>query len=291
MEQMQNNQYRDTVTVFSLLLFSFLGFFAVSFFGGGMRLIFPAFGDTVWYFRASILLQDLLVFFLPAYYACRRLGEDSFRVLKLKPIALPRQDWLYVVFIFVVSSFATSVLERWNTQISFPESLSSLENWMREMEDAVTQVIGVVLSRNSFIDLILNLLLLAVAAAFVEEVFFRGTLQQLFVRWFDNEHGAVWLTAFIFSAGHLQFYGFFPRLFLGVVLGYLFVYSRNLWVPIFFHFINNALIVVVRFFSDESSFLNRIEEMEITWLWWIVFALSVWCTVSAFYKYRKIKGL
>lgn len=81
---------------------------------------------------------------------------------------------------------------------------------MRQMEDALRQLTDLFLSGESWIDLLMNLFLVAATAAFVEEIFFRGALQQLLERWFRKGHLAVWVTAFIFSAIHLQFFGFFP---------------------------------------------------------------------------------
>jgi len=77
----------------------------------------------------------------------------------------------------------------------------------------------------------------------------------LFREWTGNIHLAIFIPAFLFSAFHLQFYGFFGRLFLGIILGYLFVWSGSLWVPIIVHFINNAMAVILAFFA-RREFIN-----------------------------------
>ncbi len=283
---MQNNKVQDTAILLYLILFSFVGSLAVSLLMGGFTLMFSTFENGVWYYRLSILLQDVLMFFLPAYYACAKISDNPLQTMELKRnLRFPR-DIFYTVLIFVTSYFATSVLAQWNSQITFPDSMKFLEIRVKEMEDTALRTTHLLLSGKSFIDLILNLLLIGAAAAFVEEVFFRGALQRIIIGWLGNKHLGVWVSAFIFSAIHLQFYGFFPRLFLGVVLGYLFLYSRNLWIPILFHFLNNAFVVIVRFFSDEQGFLQQMENMEVTWISWAIFALSLWCTFSAFKKYK-----
>jgi membrane protease YdiL (CAAX protease family) len=72
------------------------------------------------------------------------------------------------------------------------------------------------------------------------------------------------MTAFIFSLMHLQFYGFLPRIILGVILGYLFVWSKNLWIPILIHFLNNALVVTFSYFFKENSVYQSIENIPVT---------------------------
>ena len=93
-------------------------------------------------------------------------------------------------------------------------------------------------------ELIFNLFMIALIPAIGEELLFRGIVQNIFSRWLKNNHAAVWFTAILFSAMHMQFYGFIPRLMLGAMLGYLLVWSGNLWWPIIAHFVNNAAAVI-----------------------------------------------
>jgi hypothetical protein len=77
-----------------------------------------------------------------------------------------------------------------------------------------------------------------------EELLFRGALQNVLVEWTKKTHLSVWITAIIFSALHAQFYGFLPRMLLGVILGYTYIWSGSLWLPMLFHFLNNGLAVL-----------------------------------------------
>ncbi len=171
---MQNNKVQDTAILLYLILFSFVGSLAVSLLMGGFTLMFSTFENGVWYYRLSILLQDVLMFFLPAYYACAKISDNPLQTMELKRnLRFPR-DIFYTVLIFVTSYFATSVLAQWNSQITFPDSMKFLEIRVKEMEDTALRTTHLLLSGKSFIDLILNLLLIGAVAAFVEEVFFRG---------------------------------------------------------------------------------------------------------------------
>jgi hypothetical protein len=88
---------------------------------------------------------------------------------------------------------------------------------------------------------------------------FRGILIRLFREWLKNAHLAVVISAILFSAMHLQFYGFLPRMVLGILLGYLFVWTRNLWVPILAHLLNNTLSVVVAYMYNAGAVSQDME--------------------------------
>jgi uncharacterized membrane protein (Fun14 family) len=60
-----------------------------------------------------------------------------------------------------------------------------------------------------------------------------------------NAHVAIWISAFLFSSLHMQFFGFVPRLALGALFGYLYSWSGNLIVPIVAHFINNGFSLLM----------------------------------------------
>jgi membrane protease YdiL (CAAX protease family) len=134
-----------------------------------------------------------------------------------------------------------------NGEIHLPGFLSGVESWMRESEDEASKLTDAFLATNNWGGLVVNLVMVAGLAAIGEELIFRGILVKLFREWTHNIHLAVIIPAFLFSALHLQFYGFFGRLILGLVLGYLFVWSGSLWVPILVHFLNNAMAVLLSF--------------------------------------------
>jgi len=134
-----------------------------------------------------------------------------------------------------------------NSYLSLPEGLSFIENWMKSTENQGEQISEAFLSTTSTKGLMVNIFMIAILPAFAEEILFRGVLAKLFKDWTNNVHLAVFLSAFIFSAIHLQFYGFLPRFLLGTALGYLFFWSGSLWLPIAAHFANNFLSVLIDF--------------------------------------------
>jgi uncharacterized protein len=147
------------------------------------------------------------------------------------------------VLIIILLPF-TNLLTYLNNEIQFPELLSGLERFFHSKEDQMEQIMEAFLNVDGFSALIINLLVIAVIPAIGEELIFRGIVQNRFTIWFKNHHLAILLTSFIFSALHIQFLSFLPRFFLGVVLGYMFYWSKSIWLIIISHFINNALAVI-----------------------------------------------
>ena len=100
------------------------------------------------------------------------------------------------------------------------------------------------LAGRGIITLFFNLIVIAVAAGITEEFLFRGALQRIIEKWTYNHHIIIWSAAIIFSTFHMQFFGFLPRMLLGAYFGYLLYWTRNIWIPVFAHFVNNAIAVI-----------------------------------------------
>lgn len=132
-----------------------------------------------------------------------------------------------------------------NEKMVLPEAFSSMEMWMLEKELQAKELTEIFLQTRTISGLLVNLFIVALIPAIGEEILFRGLILKLFKEITGNIHLAVIISAVLFAAMHLQFYGFLPRFALGLLLGYAFVLTRNLWVPMFIHFVNNAASVVV----------------------------------------------
>jgi membrane protease YdiL (CAAX protease family) len=106
-------------------------------------------------------------------------------------------------------------------------------------------------------DLFSNLLVIALLPAIGEELFFRGIVQKQFEELTQNRTAGIVLTALLFSALHMQFFGFIPRFVLGVFLGFLYQWSGTIWLPVTAHFINNAGAVILTWaFTRNNSSIN-----------------------------------
>lgn len=243
--------------------------------------------DTIWTIYMTTFVQSIFVFIVPAVLV---VGWSSFsptRYLRLQHSAYLGRDVLFGVAVFVASYVLIAFLTQWNKGVQLPEFMRSVEEWMRSMEDSALKTTERLLSGKKPIDLATNLFFVAVMAALSEELFFRGALQQFLREMTKSGHASVWISAVIFSAIHLQFYGFFPRLILGALLGYLFIYSRNLWVPVFVHFMNNALVVVAAFFWSDAEWFQNLDSSSVNWVFLLAAITSAVVTIVLFSVYKK----
>lgn len=178
-----------------------------------------------------------------------------------------------------------------NRLIRLPESMSAVEQtlqWLEEQAEAMLQ--GFMTYRNgAWWVLLVNLFVLAILPAVGEELTFRGVLQSFF----RNKHVAVWVTAFIFSFAHFQFYGFIPRMLIGALLGYALVWSNRIGYSMIMHATNNALSVLVFYLG---TYVWHISQAEIDALgteqtWWLTLVCTPLMAYLLFCFYRRAKSI
>lgn len=159
----------------------------------------------------------------------------------------PTKGWMLLigVALMFISLPLTNLLTTWNESMNLGRISDTLETWLKYLEDTAANLTQRMMEVDTIWGLLGNLFILALIPAVGEELTFRGVLQQALTKGCKNVHVAVFLGAFIFSFIHFQFYGFFPRLFLGLLLGYLYHYSGSIWTSILMHFVNNGTAVVV----------------------------------------------
>ncbi len=168
----------------------------------------------------------------------------------------PSLFWIGMGALFIAISFPLAQLTYWiNRKLPLPKSVLAMEEEAEQLMSAVLQMDGPG-------EWILNLLVVGLAAAVGEELLFRGVIQKQLERAFTKPHLAIWVTAVAFSAIHMQFAGFLPRMVLGALLGYLFYWSRNLWVPIFAHLFFNGAQVTVQFLYGDAMEQLESDELE-----------------------------
>ena len=212
-------------------------------------------------------LQTVATFLLPSIL-CAWLwdeGHKPFRWLKMD-VPVQWQNILLAVVIMICAVPGINLLADLNSRVELPKSLEFIEQILKSQEEAAAALTERFLQADNIGGLLLNIGLMALLPAFSEELSFRGTLQQIIYKDQNGKeqstkvHLAIWITAFIFSAIHMQFYGFVPRMLLGAMFGYVFVWSGSLWVPITMHFVNNGLAVLVYYLMGESENTKNIAD-------------------------------
>jgi len=164
-----------------------------------------------------------------------------------------------VVLVFMVP---ISFFVEWNANLTLPEFLKGFESWAREKEDIATELTTYLTTFDSFGQFALAFIVIGVLPGIGEELVFRGMLQPELQRATGNIHAAIWISAIMFSAIHLQFFGFVPRVLLGVLFGYLYFWSGNIVIPMVAHFINNGFQVVMLYLNQLGVVSFDIESSE-----------------------------
>jgi len=231
------------------------------------------------------VINQIGMFILPPLLFAYLFSTHSGRYLKVS-----RSPSLMLLLLGGVSIFTLLPFINWlaeiNSHMSFPDALAGIGEWMKAKEVQADRLTEVFLQVKSPVGLALNLLVIALIPALGEELLFRGLLQRLLGEWTRNIHAGVIITAFIFSALHLQFFGFLPRFVLGLMLGYLLEITQSLWVPIFAHFVNNATLVILFYLHYNGFIATKMEDFGSTHNYFVI-AFSLLVTVGLFYGMKR----
>lgn len=238
--------------------------------------------------RIMTFVQGFFVFLMPALAVAVLDKEKWVSSVGLRFDCKMYRLYLWAILILLVALPCNALLSSLNLQMQLPDALSSVEQWIRNAENEARLTTEKLLASRSSSNLLGNLFVIAFFAALVEEVFFRGALQRYLRLMLNNRHLTVFVVAFVFSFLHFQFYGFLPRLFLGLILGYLYEYSRNLWTSILAHFANNAVVIFNVHFYAIGDWIERLENPNISVAFWVFGILSLLATYYMFSKYRKL---
>ncbi|NMM46872.1 CPBP family intramembrane glutamic endopeptidase [Marinigracilibium pacificum] len=207
--------------------------------------------------------------------------RDYWRTEINLPLALLVSGVIVIVFMIV-----DSVIIEWNQNITFPGFLEGFETWAKNKENELADMTELLTTFDSIGEFILGFLVIAVLAAIGEEIVFRGLMQNQLAGFFKNPHVGIFLAAFIFSAIHLQFYGFFPRFLLGLLFGYLYLWSGTLWVPVVAHLVNNGFTLIMVYLHQEELTEANIAEAESAPWYAVVIALIVLIALLKYFRER-----
>ena len=237
-------------------------------------------------------LSSIMMFVVPpiVYYFITR-KEHQMKDLGFREMSCPWWLLFIGVVVMFVSLPVTNQLTSWNEGMSFGSAFAKLEEYLKTLEETAQVATEKMLNVDTIGGLLLNLVIVALIPAIGEEMTFRGVLQQSLTRKM-NPHLAIFLSGAIFSFIHFQFYGFLPRMFLGILLGYMFYITNSLWVSILMHFANNGTAVVLYYLNYNGIVNIDPDHFGATESVWILFAsalvtsgLIAWSWWKAFGKH------
>ncbi|TAF34119.1 MAG: CPBP family intramembrane metalloprotease [Cytophagales bacterium] len=228
-------------------------------------------------------ISHLTAFILPSFFFWKFMdtGEGTSGIRFNQPLSLISTGAI-ILLILVALPFVGWSGEL-NKSMTFPESWADLERSLTQMEEEAARLSEMMLKIDNLAGLFLALLVLAVLPAIGEEMIFRGLIQGKLQVIIKNHHIAIWLAAFVFSAMHLQFYGFLPRLFLGAFFGYLYVWSGNILVPILAHLANNASVVLLAYSFEGGLTQENINKSMESMTWYMGLSSMVLALLIGFW--------
>jgi membrane protease YdiL (CAAX protease family) len=196
------------------------------------------------YLKYTQALQHISIFLAPSLLVAFLMTGKISGYLKMDTVPGLTQFSLVLILSLILIPLISD-LGIWNSRLKLPDWLGRLEGWMRTKEDEAGILTAWLIYSKTTGGLVINIFILAILPALGEEFLFRGLFQQILSKVFRSAHFGILLTSIVFSLFHLQFFGFIPRMALGIVYGYLFFWSGSIWLPVLAHFINNLIPVVV----------------------------------------------
>jgi membrane protease YdiL (CAAX protease family) len=158
--------------------------------------------------------------------------------------------WFYTLVIAVSACAASDLFVILNKWLPVPKSWAV---FFTASENTYGNNVSAILDFKNFGTFLFSIALVALLPAVVEELFFRGALQPVLLKWTGKAFPAVLITSLLFSIIHLSFYYFLARLFFGVILGYVYHYGKNIRLTILIHFINNAAVITMFYITCGSK--------------------------------------
>ena len=241
--------------------------------------------DQINFLKLFQLLASIGTFIVPCYVLSRIESKRTTYFNFTLPV--PNRLLLLSVVVMLVSLPLLELSILLNLKMQLPEFLSGLEAWMKKKELEMERMTHLLINTTTYGGLALNILMIAIIPGIGEELLFRGVLQNIFIRWIKSPHLAIWIVAILFSAIHVQFYGFLPRMLMGALFGYLYYWGKSIWLPILAHFANNAYAVISSFILLKQG--KSIEEInQASSSSWFIYVLSFIGTAAIIYYFWQI---
>ncbi|MBB6129296.1 CPBP family intramembrane glutamic endopeptidase [Mucilaginibacter lappiensis] len=216
---------------------------------GAFNISNPHVKNGLWILQ--IVSTTIPLFVIPVLFA-RFIVRDTPTYLK-PTFNFPPVLFVLVFSIMLFSSPVMEVLVNLNQKLTLPAPLKAVEDLMRAMEQQAQKATEAMLNMKNIGDMLFAVLVVGLLTAIAEEFLFRGCIQTIFIKWTGNTHAAIWITAIAFSAFHMEFFSFLPRVALGVFFGYFVAWSGSIWTGVWAHFLNNASAVVITYLYQHKA--------------------------------------
>lgn len=216
-------------------------------------------------------VASFFAFFIPAVIVTLIVYKKPFHTLGFNSNINMKQVIL-VICITIAAMLLSGALGELNERIPLPADLYVKA---KKMEETYRTAMMAMATMHSFSDYLLAVLVIAVFPAIFEETLFRGCLQQIMVGWTRSKWIGIIITSILFSAIHFSYFGFLPRVGLGIVLGLIYYQSKNIWLNILLHFLNNAFAVTQLYIlSRQGKPIEKALDENMP-MWWGLIAITL----------------
>lgn len=251
---------KNTTTAGRIFIFILLVVFGTVFgsvFASAVMLMCPDSLTDVTGLRVAQICSQVAGFVLPPLFYAVLVKPEPLGYLGFRK--MPVWALLGIVAMFTALPF-NNLLTEWNEGFTLPETMAGLEEYFRKAQDMADDLMTKFLEVGSIGGLIANILMIAALAAIGEELLFRSVIQPFMIRICRNAFVGILVTSVLFSAMHFEFYGFIPRIVLGIILGYMFHISGSIWSSMLMHFVNNATIVILYYLNFNKIIAVDVEK-------------------------------
>lgn len=199
----------------------------------------------------SLSLIELLIThaftFLGTYLVFAKLNQINTKSFFVQGIQLK------TLFVVLLLAFAGLYLSEFLAQSSliFFEKIG----WFHVVDAHIEQqeTILKILTPEGSSKFMLSLFAMAIIPAIGEELIFRGLIQNIILASSSKKHFSVIVSALIFAALHFQPVNLLSIFFMGIVLGYIYEFTKNIFYAMLFHFLNNAALLLVLYYYPEMT--------------------------------------
>lgn len=239
--------------------------------------------------RVLLLFQHIGLFIVPAFIFVRLVSYNQKSYLLAA--RLPEAKYFLGTFLLIIFSLIPI------NYLLFLNQQANLPAFLRNAEDSAEELTKALLAGKTYSILLVNIFIVALLPAIGEELIFRGIILKIIARWRNNIHMGIWVSAFVFSAIHMQFYGFVPRMLLGGLLGYIMVWSGSIFASMFAHFLNNTIAILLNFYISNQKIPAMVDTIGTKQEDWLAVLISLVLFLAVLYfftkqsKWKSIKGV
>ena len=206
-------------------------------------------------FKLAQLFSAILSFLLPALLFGYYSSPKSLPYIGLQP-HLSISIMLAVMLLFIFIQPFIGYIGYVNSHLHF----GSLQKYIDQTEGRYERALKIFLQMPSLNDFFINLFIMALLPAVCEELFFRGALQKVLIRFSKIPWLGILVSAIVFALLHGTMLKIIPIFFLGLLLGTVYYFTRNLWYTITIHFINNGMALMAVYFGEKSELLKKMSD-------------------------------